>query len=226
MPGRDIMAQAWYQGGISLIDFTDSANPVEIAFFDRGPISATSLVLGGFWSAYWYNGNIYGSEIARGFDVFGLLPSEHLTEAEIAAAREVQLDEFNAQHQRRSRGRRASPSPGPGSTSWPARARRPSRAGTTGRSWSRASGGAHGSSGLSSTRPSTARWTRRQRRRPGPSSPATRSTDRDLEPDHPGPIDLGAPNNVRTGITAGASLDWADPTVPSDLARLSRVQCW
>ena len=73
VPGRDILVQAWYQGGISMIDFTDSANPVEIAFFDRGPISATSLVLGGFWSAYWYNGNIFGSEIARGFDVFGLL---------------------------------------------------------------------------------------------------------------------------------------------------------
>ena len=100
VPGRDIMVQAWYQGGISVLDFTDAAHPVEIGFFDRGPISATALVLGGFWSAYWYNGHIYGSEIARGFDVFGLLPSEHLTEAEIAAAGEVQLDEFNAQHQR------------------------------------------------------------------------------------------------------------------------------
>jgi hypothetical protein len=99
VPGRDIMVQAWYQGGISLLDFTDSANPVEIGFFDRGPISPTSLVLGGFWSAYWYNGNVFGSEIARGFDVFGLTPSEHLTEAEIAAAGEVQLAEFNAQHQ-------------------------------------------------------------------------------------------------------------------------------
>jgi len=101
VPGRDILAQAWYQGGISLVDFTDSANPVEIAFFDRGPISPTSLVLGGFWSAYWYNGEIYGSEIARGLDVFGLLPSEHMSEAEIAAAREVHLDRFNAQHQTR-----------------------------------------------------------------------------------------------------------------------------
>jgi hypothetical protein len=99
VPGRDIMAQAWYQGGISLLDFTDSAHPVEIGFFDRGPISATSLVLGGFWSAYWFNGNVYGSEIARGFDVFGLLPSNHLTAAEIGAAGEVQQDEFNAQHQ-------------------------------------------------------------------------------------------------------------------------------
>ena len=99
VPGRDILVQAWYQGGISMIDFTDSANPVELAFFDRGPISPTSLVLGGFWSAYWYNGSIFGSEIARGFDVFGLLPSQHLSEAEVAAAGEVQLAEFNAQHQ-------------------------------------------------------------------------------------------------------------------------------
>jgi hypothetical protein len=99
VPGRDILVQAWYQGGISLMDFTDSANPHEIAFFDRGPISATSLVLGGFWSAYWYNGHIYGSEIARGFDVFGLTPSEHMSPAEIAAASQVHLATFNAQHQ-------------------------------------------------------------------------------------------------------------------------------
>ncbi len=99
VPGRDIISQAWYQGGISLVDITDTANPVEIAYFDRGPISPTSLVLGGFWSAYWYNGNIYGSEIARGVDVFGLLPSGHLSEAEIAAAGEVQQAEFNPQHQ-------------------------------------------------------------------------------------------------------------------------------
>jgi len=81
------------------MDFTDSAHPREIAFFDRGPINANGLVLGGFWSAYWYNGQIYGSEIARGFDVFGLTPSDHLTAAEIDAAREVQLAEFNSQHQ-------------------------------------------------------------------------------------------------------------------------------
>ena len=99
VPGRDIMAQAWYQGGISLIDFTDSAHPREIAFFDRGPINAGSLVTGGFWSAYWYNGQIYGSEIARGFDVFRLVPSDHLTAAEIAAAGEVQQARFNAQSQ-------------------------------------------------------------------------------------------------------------------------------
>ncbi|WP_455565783.1 LVIVD repeat-containing protein [Micromonospora globbae] len=99
VPGRDILVQAWYQGGISLMDFTDSAHPREIGYFDRGPISASTSVLGGFWSAYWYNGQIYGSEIARGFDVLGLKPSEHLTAAEIAAAREVQMPEFNAQHQ-------------------------------------------------------------------------------------------------------------------------------
>ena len=101
VPGRDIMAQAWYQGGLSLMDFTDSRNPKEIAFFDRGPISATSLALGGLWSAYWYNGQIYGSEIARGFDVFGLTASDHLSAAEIQAAREVRLARFNAQHQQK-----------------------------------------------------------------------------------------------------------------------------
>jgi hypothetical protein len=101
VPGRDILVQAWYQGGISMIDFTDSAHPREIAFFDRGPISPTSLVLGGFWSAYWYNGHIYGSEIARGFDVFRMLPGEHVTAAEVAAAGEARLAQFNAQHQTR-----------------------------------------------------------------------------------------------------------------------------
>jgi hypothetical protein len=99
VPGRDILAQAWYQGGISLIDFTDSAHPREIAYFDRGPVNAASLVLGGFWSAYWYNGQLYASELVRGFDVFGLVPSQHVSAAEIAAAREVRLAEFNAQHQ-------------------------------------------------------------------------------------------------------------------------------
>jgi hypothetical protein len=99
VPGRDIMSQGWYQGGVSVIDFTDSRNPKEIAFFDRGPVSATSLVLGGFWTAYWYNGQIYGSELARGIDVFGMKASEHLTAAEIGAAREVRLPQFNPQHQ-------------------------------------------------------------------------------------------------------------------------------
>jgi uncharacterized protein (DUF305 family) len=86
VPGRDIFVQAWYQGGISVIDFTDSANPVEIAFFDRGPVHEDALVLGGYWSTYWYNGLIYGTEIARGLDVFALEASEFLSENEIAAA--------------------------------------------------------------------------------------------------------------------------------------------
>ncbi|MGI9236128.1 MAG: DUF305 domain-containing protein [Woeseiaceae bacterium] len=86
VPGRDIFVQAWYQGGISVIDFTDSSNPVEIAYFDRGPVDAEDLVLGGFWSVYWYDGLIYGTEIVRGIDVLALLPSEYLSENEIAAA--------------------------------------------------------------------------------------------------------------------------------------------
>ena len=86
VPGRDIFVQAWYQGGISVIDFTDSANPVEIAYFDRGPIDAEKLVVGGFWSTYWYKGRIYGTEIVRGLDVLELVPSEHLSENEVAAA--------------------------------------------------------------------------------------------------------------------------------------------
>ena len=86
VPGRDIFVQAWYQGGISVIDFTDSANPVEIAFFDRGPIDAEHMIGGGYWSAYWYQGKIYGTEIVRGLDVLTLTPSEFLSENEIAAA--------------------------------------------------------------------------------------------------------------------------------------------
>lgn len=99
VPGRDIFVQAWYQGGISVIDFTDPAKPFEIAFFDRGPVSAERLELAGHWSAYWYNGYIYGSEIARGLDVLELRPSEFLTANEIAAARLVRLDQFNPQLQ-------------------------------------------------------------------------------------------------------------------------------
>ena len=100
VPGRDIFAQAWYQGGLSLMDFTDSENPMEIAYFDRGPIHADKLVLGGYWSTYWYDGRIYGTEIARGLDVFELLPSEHLSEAEIQAARNAdQGGVFNPQQQ-------------------------------------------------------------------------------------------------------------------------------
>ena len=86
VPGRDIFVQAWYQGGISVIDFTDSSNPVEIAYFDRGPIDAEHMIGGGYWSAYWYQGKIYGTEIVRGLDVLSLTPSEFLSENEIAAA--------------------------------------------------------------------------------------------------------------------------------------------
>ena len=86
IPGRDIFVQAWYQGGISVIDFTDSANPIEIAYFDRGPINADQLVTGGFWSAYYYEGHIYATEIIRGLDVFKLTPSEFISEKEIEAA--------------------------------------------------------------------------------------------------------------------------------------------
>jgi uncharacterized protein (DUF305 family) len=103
VPGRDLFAQAWYQGGLSVMDFTDSANPKEIAYFDRGPIDEKQMVLGGYWSVYWYNGHIYGTEIARGIDVFALTPSEHLTEAEIAAARAARYpgNRFNPQTQTR-----------------------------------------------------------------------------------------------------------------------------
>jgi hypothetical protein len=101
VPGRDIMVQAWYQGGVSVFDFTDSTTPVEIAFFDRGPIDAKKLMLGGFWSAYWYNGQIYGSEIARGIDIFSLTPSEYLTQNELDAAMMIHNDELNTQEQQK-----------------------------------------------------------------------------------------------------------------------------
>ena len=101
VPGRDIEVQAWYQGGISIMDFTDAAHPYEIGYFDRGPIDAKTVVLGGDWSAYWYNGYIYGSEIARGLDVFKLSPSKFLTQNEIDAANLVQFSELNVQNQSR-----------------------------------------------------------------------------------------------------------------------------
>ncbi|MGB3807991.1 MAG: DUF305 domain-containing protein [Erythrobacter sp.] len=101
VPGRDIFVQSWYQGGISVMDFTDSANPVEIAYFDRGPIDDEQLVVGGYWSSYWYDGRIYGTEITRGLDVFALAPSEYLTSAEIAAAEAASYagERFNPQTQ-------------------------------------------------------------------------------------------------------------------------------
>ena len=99
VPGRDIFVQAWYQGGASLVDFTDASNPVEIGYFDRGPISSTSLVLGGLWATYWYNGAAYGSEIARGLDAYGLTPTDDLSENEIEAANAVTFARMNAQSQ-------------------------------------------------------------------------------------------------------------------------------
>jgi hypothetical protein len=101
IPGRDVMVQAWYQGGISVFDWTDAANPVEIAFHDRGPVNAAEMESGGSWSVYWYNGVIVSSEIARGLDIFELTPSSYLSQNEIDAARSVRLDYFNAQGQPR-----------------------------------------------------------------------------------------------------------------------------
>ena len=102
--GRDIFVQAWYQGGISIMDFTDSSNPIEIGYFDRGPISEYSLGTGGFWSVYFYEGVIYGTEIVRGLDVFKLVPSEYLSEADIESANNAYPAEgpkrlFNPQQQ-------------------------------------------------------------------------------------------------------------------------------
>ena len=103
VPGRDLFAQAWYQGGLSVMDFTDSANPKEIAYFDRGPINMKQMVLGGYWSVYWYKGHIYGTEISRGIDVFALKAGDALTEAEIAAAKAAKYEDnrFNPQTQTR-----------------------------------------------------------------------------------------------------------------------------
>jgi hypothetical protein len=101
IPGRDVMVQAWYQGGISVFDFTDAARPREIAFFDRGPMDATRPAMGGSWSVYWYNGVIVSSEIARGLDILELTPSPLLSQNEIDAAKTVRLDYENTQGQRR-----------------------------------------------------------------------------------------------------------------------------
>ena len=99
IPGRDVMVQSWYQGGISVLDWTDASHPVEIAYFDRGPMDSTQLVSAGYWSSYWYNGYIVGSEIARGLDLFELRPSAWLSQNEIDAARSVHFDYLNAQEQ-------------------------------------------------------------------------------------------------------------------------------
>ncbi len=99
VPGRDIMVQSWYQGGISVFDWTDATNPIEIAFHDRGPADAERMASGGSWSVYWYNGDLVSSEISRGLDVFQLTPSPYLTQNEIDAANSVHLDYLNAQCQ-------------------------------------------------------------------------------------------------------------------------------
>ncbi|MDE2877603.1 hypothetical protein [Candidatus Palauibacter soopunensis] len=99
IPGRDIMIQGWYQGGVSLIDWTDPANPAEIAYFDRGPVNPDRMQMGGSWSVYWYNGVIVNSEIARGLDVLELVPSEAMTQNEIDAANSVRLTHLNSQGQ-------------------------------------------------------------------------------------------------------------------------------
>ncbi|HVX89333.1 MAG TPA: hypothetical protein VG940_10430 [Gemmatimonadales bacterium] len=99
IPGRDVMVQSWYQGGISIFDWTDAAHPKEIAFFDRGPADSTKMAPGGTWSVYWYNGVIVSSEIARGLDILELTPSEFISQNEIDAAKTVKFDYLNVQGQ-------------------------------------------------------------------------------------------------------------------------------
>jgi hypothetical protein len=99
IPGRDVMVQAWYQGGISVFDWTDPARPFEIAYFDRGPVDSTQMRSAGSWSAYWYNGAIVSSEIARGMDVADLVPTQYVSQNEIDAAKTVRWTELNAQGQ-------------------------------------------------------------------------------------------------------------------------------
>jgi LVIVD repeat-containing protein len=101
IPGRDVMVQAWYQGGLSVFDWTDIDHPQEIAFYDRGPVDANRMMMGGSWSAYWYNGVIVSSEIARGMDIYELLPSGLITENEIAAAKTVRMPYWNTQDQQK-----------------------------------------------------------------------------------------------------------------------------
>jgi len=101
IPGRDIMVQGWYQGGLSVFDWTDVDHPQEIAYFDRGPIDEKRMVMGGSWSAYWYNGVIVSSEIARGLDIYELLPSGLISENELAAAKTVKTPYLNTQDQQK-----------------------------------------------------------------------------------------------------------------------------
>ena len=99
VPGRDIMVQGWYQGGVNIFDFTDPTKPFEIAYFDRGPVNAETLVMGGSWGAYYWNGYIYSSELSRGLDILELQPSEFLSQNEIDAAKLVRMEEYNPQAQ-------------------------------------------------------------------------------------------------------------------------------
>lgn len=99
IPGREVMVQGWYQGGISVFDWTNPEKPFEIAYFDRGPVDSTRLASGGSWSVYWYNGSLVSSEIARGLDIFELQPSAHLSQNELEAARSVRFEQLNAQEQ-------------------------------------------------------------------------------------------------------------------------------
>ncbi len=101
IPGREVMVQGWYQGGISIFDWTDASKPKEIAYFDRGPLDGTRLITAGSWSVYWYNGLIVSSEIQRGLDIFELLPSGLISQNEIDAAKTVKFDYLNAQEQRK-----------------------------------------------------------------------------------------------------------------------------
>ncbi len=101
IPGREVMVQGWYQGGISIFDWTDLMKPTEIAFYDRGPVDGTRLISGGSWSVYWYNGYLVNSEIARGLDIYELVPSPHISQNEIDAAKTVKFDYLNAQEQRK-----------------------------------------------------------------------------------------------------------------------------
>ena len=101
IPGRDVMVQAWYQGGLSVFDWTDIDHPKEIAFYDRGPVDASRMMMGGSWSAYWYNGVIVSSEIARGMDIYELLPNGLITENELAAAKTVRMPYWNTQDQQK-----------------------------------------------------------------------------------------------------------------------------
>ncbi len=101
VPGRDIMVQAWYQGGVSVFDWTDIKHPVEIAFFDRGPMDSTKMEFAGSWSAYWYNGYIYSSEIMRGLDILEMQPSAILSQNELDAAKLVRSEYLNVQDQQK-----------------------------------------------------------------------------------------------------------------------------